>query len=145
MDLGNTPKMSEPATLAASPEKPKVSYPGFNLNDDVATQFLKDNPDIKLGDECAATVKLKVTSLRQDQYGKSIGFDVHELDDVTEETAEDEQAEDENGTQEPDESPEDKAEAEGEEAPELPEEKILGYKRPAKKLPTPPTKADFLD
>lgn len=151
MDLGNTSKMSEPSALAAIPEKAKVSYPGFTLNDATAEAFRKEYPDLKVGDECAATVKLRVTNVGDSSYGKSIGFDIHELDDVTEETAEDEASPSDKAPAAEGELPEDDAtgadESADEEAPEpeVPEEKVLGYKRPAKKLPTPPTKADFMD
>lgn len=81
MDLG---RKIESLTLGSSFEKkdgPKVSYPGFTLSDKVAETYCEDN-DCKMGDEITATVRMKVTSHRADEYGKSVGFDVLSMDDV---------------------------------------------------------------
>ena len=104
MDLGTKKESSESGALVpAAPDMPKISYPSFTLNDKVAEDFHKECPDCKLGEELTATVKLKVTSYRVDRYGKSVGFDVVSLDDISE-------------------TPSGESEDDS-------EEKILGYKR----------------
>lgn len=70
-----------PVTAPSQSEVPKITYPGFTLNDETAEKFVEDYP-MKLGAEFSATVRLKVTSLRQDQYGNSIGFDVFSMDGI---------------------------------------------------------------
>lgn len=130
MDLGR--KMKAPGSEPASPvsaKEPKVTYPGFSLNDEIADSFLKEY-DCDLGDEITATVKLKVTSLRKDEYGNSVGFDVLSLDDVQDSGKTDE---DENGKKKSDDD-----EASDEET------KTLGYKRPTVKKETPSVSAKDL-
>ena len=102
MDLGTKRESTENMPSPVTPDMPKISYPSFNLNDKVAESFHKECPDCKLGEELTATVKLKVTSYRADNYGKSVGFDVLSLDDMNK-------------------ASEDEADAG--------EEKVLGYKR----------------
>lgn len=81
MDLGR--KIPDGPSLASdpAPDKPRVSYPGFSLNDEVAKAFAKEAKPA-LGQEYSATITFKVTSLRQDEYGASVGLDVLTLDDV---------------------------------------------------------------
>lgn len=79
--------MKSPGAIAATPvdeKAPKITYPGLSLSDKVAEEFDKEH-EPKLGDEFAATVRLKVVSLTADEYGQRVSFDVMELDDVTEE------------------------------------------------------------
>ena len=79
MDLGTKNKsLGEPV----SSESPKVTYPGFSLRDE-NVEKVKGDHDCKVGDEYSATVKLKVTGLRDDQYGKSIDFDVVDMDEFS--------------------------------------------------------------
>jgi hypothetical protein len=130
MDLGKKFSIDSLATPASSdsPES-KVSYPGFSLSDDVAEQFLKDS-EAKVGDEFAATVRIKVTGLSDDQIGKNVRFDVLELDDVTEES-DDEGSGSGSGS--------------GESAPESDdEEAVLGYKRKKTEKETPDISAKSL-
>lgn len=123
MDLGKENKsLPEPS---ASPDAPKVTYPGFTLNDEVAEAF-KNECDCELGDEITATVRLKVTRQSADEYGKSVGFDVLSLDNIQypeEDSDEEKPAAKEDGS----------------------EEKMLGYKRPAAKKEVPPISAKDLD
>lgn len=101
--------MKTPGAEPASPvdeKQPKVSYPSLNLSNKVADSFLKEC-DADLGDEITATVCLKITSLRKDEYGNSVGFDVLSLEDIS-------------GTDDDD---------KGDEKPDA-EEETLGYKRP---------------
>jgi hypothetical protein len=119
MDLGKKSPSPEVAPSLVSDTK-KISYPGVTLNDEVAEAFLKDHP-CDLGDELTATVKLRVSSLRKDEYGHSVGFDVVALDDVKASGGEKEDAEGE-------------TEDDGDESEPDDQEKILGYKRkPSKK------------
>ena len=77
MDLGV--KNESPSAVPQATEAPKVNYPGLSFRDKVAEEFQKTY-DCKLGDEITATVKLKVTGHRADQYGKSVDFDVISAD-----------------------------------------------------------------
>ena len=78
MDLGREMKSPEVSSSPVDAKNPKVTYPGFNLNDDQADEF-RDDYKPALGDEFTCTVKLRVTSLRQDEWGNSIGFDMLSL------------------------------------------------------------------
>jgi len=97
--------------MPTSPKK-HTSYPSFNLSDEVAQKFSEEY-DCEVGDELTATVKLRVSGIRKDEYGHSLTFDVVSLDNVQEQG-------DAEKSDEPDE-----------------EEKTLGYKRPAGKNETP--------
>ena len=127
MDLGKKFSIDSLAT-PPSGDEPKTSYPGFSLSDEVADQFLKDS-GAKVGDEFAATVRLKVTGLSDDQIGKNVRFDVIELDDIAEESEEvklEGETDEYSGKTE-------------ESGPE--EEKVLGYKRKSLKKEAHPVKA----
>lgn len=107
MDLGREiPSGPEMSAAPSMPEK-RVSYPGFTLNDEVAKTFCAAHT-CELGTEFTAKVKLKVTSLRKDEYGHSLGFDVEALDGIATPEKEDDS-----------------------------EEKSLGYKRPKSKKEAP--------
>ena len=95
-------------------KEPKVSYPGFSLSDKAADEFTKEC-EPKIGEEFAGTVRLRVTSLTDDEYGNRVQFDVVELDDLANEKGEDEKP-DEDGKEDEEESDET-------------ETKALGYKR----------------
>lgn len=136
MDLGR--KNKGPGALAgppASAEEPKITYPGLSLSDKVAEEFAKAH-EPKLGDEFAATVRLRVTSLTADEYGQRVSFDVMELDDVTEEGEE---------------TDEDRAKAaegsgsgSGSGESDEDESKVLGYKRKKTEKETPDISAKSL-
>lgn len=139
MDLGK--EMKVPGELAATPvdqKEPKITYPSLSLSDKIAEEFDKEHGP-KLGDEYAATVRLRVTSLTADKYGQRVSFDVMELDDVTEEGEETDADR--------------KAAAEGSgsgsgsgEAEEPDEEtKTLGYKRKKTEKETPDISAKTLE
>jgi hypothetical protein len=102
MDLGIKLKPGLAATPAVD-KTSKISYPGLSLSDKAAEQVI-EAADCEVGDEYTATVRLRVSSRRKDEYGTGVGFEVLELNDLKE-------AEDE---------------AEKEDAEE---EKTLGYKR----------------
>ena len=125
MDLGKKFSIDSLAT-PTSGDEPKTSYPGFSLSDEVADQFLKDS-EAKVGDEFAATVRLKVTGLSDDQIGKNVRFDVIELDDVTEEGEDTSSGSGSGEAEEPDE-----------------ETKTLGYKRKKTEKETPDISAKSL-
>lgn len=125
--------MKNPGSVAPTPvdeKKPKITYPGFSLSDKIAEQFTEENSP-KLGDEFAATVRVKVTSLTADEYGSRVGFDVLEMDDITEEG------------EETDEDRKKAADAEAEESGET-EEKVLGYKRKVSAKEAPDISAESL-
>ena len=110
--------MKEPGAIAATPKdqkEPKITYPDFSLSDKSAVEFSKDH-EPTLGQEYAATVRLRVTSLTADKYGSRVQFEVLELDDVAEEGEETE--EDTKKAAEASETEDDKN-----------EEKVLGFKR----------------
>lgn len=70
-DLGR--KIGGPE-VAASPmkEKTRVSYPGFHIERDSV-------PDLKVGKEIEAKIKLKLNGFRKNDYGEgkySIDFDI---------------------------------------------------------------------
>lgn len=131
MDLGSKPKNLD-SVSPASPEQPKVRYPSFTLNDEVAAAFMEAYPDCKVGEELTATVKLVLSSQRQDEYGKSVGFDVQSMDDIVKGKA----------AEVPDGEKPDGEEAEEEEDSD---EKVLGFKLPKKSNPVPDTSAADID
>lgn len=130
MDLGREMKSpGVPPATAVDEKEPKITYPGFSLSDKTADEFTKECAP-KLGDEYAATVRLRVTSLTADEYGSRVGFDVMEMDDIAEEG----EAKEEKGESE---------EADTEESsPD--EEKTLGYKRKTSKKEAPDISAKSL-
>src|ERR1017187_7701177 len=80
MDLGK--RIESPVgaqTAPGAPERSNVSYPSFTLSDDQASAFLEEH-SYDVGDTCTASVKLKVTSKQDGQFGPSLGFDVISLD-----------------------------------------------------------------
>ena len=137
MDLGKKFSIDSLAT-PPSGDEPKTSYPGFSLSDEVADQFLKDS-GAKVGDEFAATVRLKVTGLSDDQIGKNVRFDVIELDDVTEEG---EDTSSGSGSGEAGGEGSSSGSGEAEEPDE--ETKALGYKRKKTEKETPDISAKSL-
>lgn len=126
MDLG-TKRNKEGGLAPASPKLPDKSYPSFTLNDKVAEEFCDEYTDYKIGDEVTAKVKLKLTSLRQDGYGHSVGFDVVSIDDVEGSG----KSEGEEGKEKESEGGEDgkSGDGDGDEDDVDAEEKTLGYKR----------------
>jgi hypothetical protein len=114
MNLGKEEKISlgvPPQSLPDEGDKePKIVYPDFCVRDEAATKLL-DEYECTLGEEIAATVRLRVSKLQSDEYGKCVGFEVIEIDDMAPETEE----------KEGEEAPEEEGDAE--------EEKALGYKR----------------
>jgi hypothetical protein len=65
---------SEPMAVPSKPEK-KMSYPHLCIRDkSLEAAFGKELP--KVGDEMEATLMLRVTGMRNDEYGKSVDFDV---------------------------------------------------------------------
>lgn len=118
MDLGRKSEQPEglPTASPAKGKEPKMIYPQFDLRDKVAEAFGKEY-DCDVGDELTATVKLRVSGIRNDEYGQSKTFEVTEIDDI----------EEQGGGDEPDD-----------------EEKTLGYKRP-KKTEVPDTSAADLE
>jgi len=123
MDLGTKlPKSGEPLSPSAEP-KERISYPSFNLNHDVAKKFSEEN-DCDLGDEYTANITFRVSLLRKDEYGHSIGLEVKSIDDVEEQNAKDDE--------------------DAKKADEA-EEKTLGYKRTTAKHETPDMSAKSLE
>lgn len=73
----HTPGAVKPAGV------PKESYPGFSISDKHVDALMKEHPNLGMGHEVTGQVKLKVNHMSADDYGKRIGFDVHELNDTT--------------------------------------------------------------
>jgi len=114
MDLGREINHDIGALATAQKPKQKASYPSFQLSDEVAEKFSSEY-DCEVGDELTATVKLRVSGIRKDEYGHGITFDVVSIDDVSEKPDADDEGGDEDDA----------------------EEKTLGYKRPEGKHETP--------
>lgn len=131
MELGKKHESLGSLATPASPgsEGPKTTYPGFSIEDEHATKFLEDT-EAKVGDEFAATVRIKVTGLTDDTYGKNVRFDVVELDDIAEEGEEKEDEGSGSGSGEAEEPDE--------------ETKTLGYKRKKTEKETPDISAKTL-
>ena len=131
MELGK--KHESLGSLATSPStgegESKTTYPGFSLTGEHATKFHEDC-EPKVGDEYAATVRLRVTGLTDDSYGKDVRFDVVELDDIAEEGEEKEDEGSGSGSGEAEEPDE--------------ETKALGYKRKKTEKETPDISAKTL-
>lgn len=72
-------KLGRKMSKKAGPVSPaKEHYPGFDIQDEHAEQFMAEHQP-KLGDEVHARVKLKVRRMNADEYGKRVGFDVTEM------------------------------------------------------------------
>lgn len=93
MNLGR--KRTDLIDPPGMPDVPDVTYPSFCLNDDVAKEFIEAH-EINLGKEFEATVKLKVTGVRKDEYGQSVTFDVFELNTDGESSSKEEGGEEKN-------------------------------------------------
>ena len=91
MNLGR--KRTDLSDSPGIPDMPDVAYPSICLNDDVAKEFIEAH-EIDLGKEFEATVKLKVTGVRKDEYGQS--FDVIELNTDGESSSKEEGGEEKN-------------------------------------------------
>jgi len=115
MDLGREINHGPGLTSGVTELKKHVSYPSFQLSDEVAKKFGEEY-DCEVGDELTAVVKLRVSGIREDEYGHSKTFDVKSIDDVKEEGSSEESDESESGDA---------------------EEKVLGYKRPSGNHETP--------
>lgn len=65
---------SEPMAVPSKLKK-KMSYPNLCIRDkSLEAAFGKELP--KVGDQMEATLMLRVTGMRNDEYGKSVDFDV---------------------------------------------------------------------
>ena len=138
MDLGieQTDTGLPAATVVERSSAPRIRYPSLSLDDTKAKEFLAATPS-ELGDTITATVKLKISGLREDQYGSSVTFDVLSLDTGKA---------DKPGSEA---TPFAGKEPPAEEAAEVEEEdeseaKLLGYKRPKTKKEAPALKAEDL-
>lgn len=134
-DLGTLPKDDSSLTPPAGPEPKKPSYPSFSLNDD-KVDAVKGDETCAVGDEYTATVKLRVSSVSDDNYGKSLRFDVISLDGFTPaEGSADDEADEAGETDETDESDTEATDEKPSTLSDDEEENVLGYKRPAKSAP----------
>lgn len=80
MDLGIEAKEG-PQPTVSSEEGPKTIYPNFSIPDKLVNDFLEEHP-VEIEDEMTATVRLKVSSIRMDEYGSGVGFSVLAIDDI---------------------------------------------------------------
>lgn len=137
MELGQKSSESGLSPATRGEEKDKVSFPSFSLRDDKMEEFLKECPDAKeVGYELTATVKLKVSGYRDDQFGKDLSLEVQSMDDLKD-------TDEGSAAEEASETPAEEA-AEGGKADD--EEKMLGYKRPQKEnKPAPGASAKDLE
>jgi hypothetical protein len=72
--MNNLGYKSESMNVPSKPGK-KMSYPHLCIRDkSLEAAFGKEMPQV--GEEIEATVKLRVTGIRNDEYGKSVDFDV---------------------------------------------------------------------
>lgn len=72
--MNNLGYKSEPMAVPSKPEK-KMSYPHLCIRDkSLEAAFGNEMP--KVGEELEATLMLRVTGIRNDEYGKSVDFDV---------------------------------------------------------------------
>jgi hypothetical protein len=120
MDLG-VEQTTGPSAVSESEKKTKVVYPDFTLRDKVAKDQLSEN-ECELGEEYTATVRLRTSALRQDEYGQSVSFEVLSMDDFQHADGE-----------------------EDDEEKESAEEKAIGYKRPKSDKETPSLEAKDLE
>lgn len=81
IDLGTEPPDFS-KTEPVSPERGKTRYPSFNLSDKVAEQFKKECGDCDVDQVYTACVKIKISGMTNNEYGKSITVDVLEMDEV---------------------------------------------------------------
>lgn len=83
MDLGTKCGECDMPMAAAMPKgkENKMSFPSLNLNDEKASEFLKEC-EPELNDVITGTFTAKVSGLRQDQYGKSVTLDFLSMDDL---------------------------------------------------------------
>lgn len=80
MNLGRKPETPETMVQAvASPKMPETIYPSFTLDNEIGKKFL-EHYDLSMGDECEVKAKLRVSGLRDDQYGNSVTMEVVSVD-----------------------------------------------------------------
>src|SRR6266851_9851766 len=93
-DLGQVP---EPMGEMSSPEQDKTPrYPSLTLEDENVDKVT--GGDLKVGDECEGSFRLRVKSISDDDMGKRISFDVLSIDEFEpEESADEGDAGDESG------------------------------------------------
>lgn len=97
MDLGTEPKDNMPPMAGAQSEAPKTVYPSFSVRDAKVEELCKEC-EVGKDDEGTATIRWRVSGHRDDEYGKSIDFQVLELNDIAKaggEKGEEEESEDE--------------------------------------------------
>jgi hypothetical protein len=74
-DLGESYEKTVPMPEPSTDNSKKKTYPKLCLRDKtLAAVFGKDLP--KVGTEIEGEIMLKVTGIRDDEYGKSVDFDV---------------------------------------------------------------------
>ena len=67
---------TKPTDTEGIPESPSdIRYPGFTLSNDLVDQLTDECP-CEVGDTITATVKLKVTGMSDQEFGKSLSLDV---------------------------------------------------------------------
>lgn len=76
-DLGT--KAEKTPCLSEKMDEP--SYPSFCVRDKAMEEFLGGN-EVDVGDEFEVRMKVRVTGIRNDEYGKSLDMKVLESDDL---------------------------------------------------------------
>ena len=86
MDLGTKPPEPPTGVAQSSPEQPETIYPSFSLADEPAETFMAEHADMKVGDECTVTMRLRLTTLKDSETkydsGKRVEFDCLSMDNV---------------------------------------------------------------
>src|SRR5260221_1413670 len=89
MNLGTKPETGKDAVPV--PASPGEYYPSFTLSDKLAEEFLEQF-DLKVGEGGEACIHFKLCGMSDQQYGKSVTIEIHEL------TGDDEESEHEKPT-----------------------------------------------
>lgn len=79
-DLGQ--KQDSPSAASESPSGKEKSYPSLTLRDDQVDK-VKGEHSCEIDEEYDAFIRIRVKGLTSDEYGKSITFDVLQMDEFT--------------------------------------------------------------
>lgn len=82
IDLGIKPE--PPSTVEAQKsEEPRIQYPSFTLRDENANKLKEETGhECTVDDYYTAVVRLRVSGVRSDEYGKSVEFEVVDMDEI---------------------------------------------------------------
>lgn len=87
MNLGYKDEMPQAvAGPTKSKEKPKTVYPSTSFRSKLFDRFMKSHPNMQMGDEATATVRLRCSGMANREYDKSIDFEILELNNMRHES-----------------------------------------------------------